>query len=115
MIKSAGKIVYDTGNLHNVTFAKNLLEYSDNYSRTVAKNSLWYLDTDGTTGNTNTGFEARKLLTQRLNEDGNTAGNGAKDANVRIALNRCSFFEELEDKILVPMQLQFNIELNSDD
>ena len=24
MIKSAGKIVYDTDNLHNVTFAKNL-------------------------------------------------------------------------------------------
>ena len=28
MIKSAGKIVYDTDNLHNVTFVKNLLEYS---------------------------------------------------------------------------------------
>ena len=29
MIKSAGKIVYDTNNLHKVTFVKNLLEYSD--------------------------------------------------------------------------------------
>ena len=29
MIKSAGKIVYDTDNLHKVTFVKNLLEYSD--------------------------------------------------------------------------------------
>ena len=29
MIKSAGKIVYDTDNLHNVTLVKNLLEYSD--------------------------------------------------------------------------------------
>ena len=38
MIKSAGKIVYDTDNLHNVTFVKNLLEYSDDYSRSVAKN-----------------------------------------------------------------------------
>ena len=43
MIKSAGKIVYDTDNLHKVTFVKNLLEYSDDYSRSVAKNSLWYL------------------------------------------------------------------------
>ena len=42
MIKSAGKIVYDTDNLHNVTFVKNLLEYSDDFSRSVAKNSLWY-------------------------------------------------------------------------
>ena len=103
MIKSAGKIVYDTDNIHNVTFIKNLLEYSDDYSRSVAKNSLWYLDTDDTTANTNIGFEARRLVTQ------------AGDANVIIPLNRWSFFEELNDKMLVPMQLQFNIELNSDD
>ena len=103
MIKSAGKIVYDTDNLHNVTFIKNLLEYSDDYSRSVAKNSLWYLDTDATTAATNLGFEARRLITQ--------AGN----ANAIIPLNRWSFFEELNDKMLVPMQLQFNIELNSDD
>jgi len=32
MIKSAGKIVYDTDNLHKVTFVKNLLEYSDDLS-----------------------------------------------------------------------------------
>ena len=44
-IKSAGKIVYETDNLHKVTFVKNLLEYSDDFSRSVAKNSLWYLDT----------------------------------------------------------------------
>ena len=42
MIKSAGKIIYDTDNLHNATFVKNLLECSDDYSRFVAKNSLWY-------------------------------------------------------------------------
>lgn len=63
MIKSAGKIVYDTDNLHKVTFVKNLLEYSDDFSRSVAKNNLWYLDTDTTTANTNTGFEARHKLT----------------------------------------------------
>ena len=102
MIKSAGKIVYDTDNLHNVTFVKNLLEYSDDYSRSVGKNSLWYLDTDGTTAATNLGYESRRVL--------NVAGN----INVIIPLNRWSFFEELDDKMLVPMQLQFNIELNSD-
>ena len=112
MIKSAGKIVYDTDNLHNVTFVKNLLEYSDDYSRSVATNSLWYLDTDNTT-NTNTGFEARKLLTQAATDDALSAGR--KDVNVIIPLNRYSFFEELEDKMLVPMQFQFNIELSNDD
>ena len=104
MIKSAGKIVYDTDNLHKVTFVKNLLEYSDDFSRSVAKNSLWYLDTNGTTANTNTGFEARRLLTTGLN-----------DVNVLIPLNRYSFFEELESRMLVPMQLQFNIHLQNDD
>ena len=113
MIKSAGKIVYDTDNLHNVTFVKNLLEYSDDYSRSVAKNSLWYLDTDGTTANTNIGFEARKTLTKAARDDALNVG--GKDVNTIIPLNRWSFFDELNDKMLVPMQLQFNIELNSDD
>ena len=57
MIKSAGKIVYDTDNLHNVTFIKNLLEYSDDFSRSVAKNSLWYLDTTDTTAVGNSGLK----------------------------------------------------------
>ena len=54
VIKSAGKIIYDTDNLHLVTFAKNLLEYSDDYARSVAKNSLWYLDTADTSAVGNT-------------------------------------------------------------
>ena len=111
MIKSAGKIFYDTDNLHNVTFIKNLLEYSDDFSRSVAKNSFWYLDTDGTTANTNLGFEARQLLTKASTDAAVAAG--GKNINVNIPLNRWSFFEELNDRMLVPMQLQFNIELNS--
>ena len=106
MIKSAGKIAYDTDNLHKVTFVKNLLEYSDDFSRSVAKNSFWYLDTNHliANANQNAGFEARRLL---------TAGNN--DVNVVIPLNRYSLFEELESRPLVPMQLQFNIHLQNDD
>ena len=52
------------------------------------------------------------MLTQANNNNG---GGGAKDVNVIIPLNRYSFSEELEDKMLVPMQFQFNIELNNDD
>ena len=107
MIKSAGKIVYDTNNLHKVTFVKNLLEYSDDFGRSVAKNSLWYLDTDATSANTNSGNQARKLLM--------TDANVLKNVNVIIPLNRYSFFEELNERILVPMQLELNIELQNDD
>ena len=42
-IRSAGKIIYDTDNLHKVCFVKNLLEYSDDFSsqspRTVS--GIW--------------------------------------------------------------------------
>ena len=109
MIKSAGKIVYDTNNLHKVTLVKNLLEYSDDFSRSVAKDSFWYLDVAAgdMTAAANTGFEARRNLTKIV-------GGAAQDINVIIPLNRYSFFEELYDKMLVPMQLEFNIELQND-
>ena len=104
-IKSAGKIVYETDNLHKVTFVKNLLEYSDDFSRSVAKNSLWYLDTNDliANANQNSGFEARRLLTSN-----------SKNVNVIIPLNRYGFFEELEDRMLTPMQLQFILQLQND-
>ena len=70
------------------------------------------IDTDATTADTNIGYEARRLLTKAARDD---ALNVGRDVNVLIPLNRWSFFEELNDKMLVPMQLQFNIELNTDD
>ena len=102
VIRSAGKIIYDTDNLHLVTFAKNLLEYSDDYARSILKNSLWYLDTaDSTVAAANPCLEARRLLT-------------ADSADVTIPLNRYSFFEELEGRMLPPMQLAFELELTPD-
>ena len=100
MIKSASKIVYDTDNLHKVATVKNILEYSDDYSRSVAKNSFWYLDTNHlfANDNQNTGFEARRLLTKARADD--AAAEGGQNVNVIIPVNRYSFF----DKMLVPMQ-----------
>ena len=111
VIKSSGKIVYESDNLHRITNAKNLLEYSEDYSRSVAKNSFWYLDSDDTIANTNIGFEARRILTQAVNNDG---GGGAKSINETIPLNRYSFFQELERKMLPPMQLTIELTLNED-
>ena len=111
VVRSSEKIIYDTDNLHKVTFVKNLLEYSDDYSRSVAKNSFWYLDTNDTTQNTNLGYLARKTLTQ--GRDAGPAGPG-KEVNVTIPLNRYSFFETLEGKLLPPLQLKIEIELTPD-
>ena len=111
VIKSSGKIVYENDNLHRITNAKNLLEYSDDFSRSVAKNSFWYLDSDSTTADTNLGFEQRRILTQAVQNDGN---GGPKSINENIPLNRYSFFEKLENKMLPPMQLQIELTLNED-
>ena len=107
-IRSAGKIVYDTSNLHKAIFVKNLLQYSDDFSRSVAKNSFWYLDSiDSTVITDNDGDELGYKARRRL-----TAAD--RDVNVIIPLNRYGFFEVLSDRVLVPMQLQFEINLQND-
>ena len=110
VIKSSGKIVYESDNIHRITNIKNLLEYSDDYSRSVAKNSFYYIDTDASTAVTNRGFEARRLLTKAIADDNLVA----KSINEIIPLSRYSFFEELERKMLPPMQLTIELTLNDD-
>jgi len=36
-LKSAGKLLYEANDIHKVIFIKNLLDFSDDFSRTVAK------------------------------------------------------------------------------
>ena len=84
-----------------------MLDFSDDYARSAAKNQFWYLDTadsnvTAATG-TNQGIKQRGLL----------AHVGLK-VETLIPLNRYSFFEEPSDKLLSPMQLEFEIQLQSD-
>ena len=69
------------------------------------------MDSDSTTANTNTGFEQRRILTQAAVNDGS---GGPRSFNEMIPLNRYSFFERLENKMLPPMQLQIEITFNDD-
>ena len=106
-LKSAGKTLYEANDIHKVIFIKNLLDFSDDFSRSVAKNQFWYLDSDATTATaddaTNLGVRARALL---LHE-------GATVQTI-IPLNRYSFFEGLSDRLLPPMQLEFDMSLQDD-
>jgi len=111
VIKSAGKIIYNSNQLHKIVNVKNLLEYSDNFSKTGALKSFWHLDTEDSTANTNSGFEKRRILTQAVQNNGN---GGAKSINEILPLNRYNFFEELEDRMLPPMQLTFELDLTED-
>jgi len=106
-LKSAGKTLYETNCIHKVIFIKNLLDFSDDFSRSVAKKQVWYLDSDATTvtdGNaTNVGTQARAILSH-----------GGATVQTIIPLNRYSFFEGLSDRLLPPMQLEFEIVLQDD-
>lgn len=112
MITSAGKKIYDGNDLHKICFIKGLLEYSQDYSKTVAKQSNWFLD---------------DRISPMPAEDANITNNAetgeflrsevyalSKDAYAIIPLNRFSFFEELRDRMLPPMQIELNITLNDD-
>jgi len=83
-------------------FIKNLLDFSDDFSRSVAEEQFWYLDTDATTvtdaNATNLGMRERALLSH-----------GGQMVQTIIPLNRYSFFEGLSDRLLPPMQLEFLI------
>ena len=108
LVKSAGKTLYNIDNAHKAVFVKNLLDFSDDFARSTAKSQFWYLDTDATTvtgdAATNLGIKAREKLT-----------NARKVVETIIPLNRYSFFENLEDKLLPPMELKFEISLQSDE
>ena len=106
-LKSAGKPIYNVDNIHRLIFIKNRLDFSDDYARSTAKQHFWYLDTDATTvtaaAATNLGIRAR-----------GTFVHGGAMVETTIPLNRYSFFEELSDRLLPPMPLEFEIQLQSD-
>ena len=96
VVKSGGKNLYNTDDAHKAVFIKNLLDFSDDYGRSTAKSQFWYLDTaDTVVLNNNAGKKQREILTQTTGQN-----NVPKTVETIIPLNRYSFFEELEDKIL---------------
>ena len=108
-VKSSGKNVYEADGANKAIFIKNLLDFSDDFSRSVAKSQFWYLDSDDTKlttdAETNTGIRQGALLSQ---------GGALKTVKTIIPLNRYSFFEGLSDRLLPPMQLEFEITLHDD-
>ncbi|KAL9954528.1 hypothetical protein ACROYT_G042078 [Oculina patagonica] len=81
VVKSAGKPLYNVDDVHKLIFIKNLLDYSDDFSRSVAKSQFWYLDTD----------------------DSDITAAAATNLGI-----------QLSDKLLPPMQLEFELQLQSD-
>ena len=121
-----GREVYSCNYANHVVNIKNLLEYNPAYAESVAANEFYYLDTSihaeeteftinstnvtgganvvkGRVANYNKGFAARKALL-----------GASATVNCEIPLNRYSFFEALEDKLLPNTKIELNIEIEKD-
>jgi len=100
VIKSAGKILYDSDidDIHRIVNPKKMLEYKDAFSSLMLEKTLWcvYRREDPE-------FEKRDSY-YKITKNGKT-----------IPLYRYSFFEELKNKMLPPMQLTFELDLNDDE
>ena len=119
-ILANGRDVYSCNYANHVVNIKNLLEYNPSYVNSVATNEFYYLDTSrnaersefalnatpvvtGRNANYNKGFALRKVL---LGDSGTV--------RCEIPLNRYSFFESLEDKLLPNTKIELNIEIETD-
>ena len=132
-VTANGRQVYDCDYANHCVNIKNVLEYNPSYAKSVGTNEFYFLDTtthangskytrinvqhvdDGAGGwgarrlpegdnpNYNKGFAARKTLL-----------GASAEVNCEIPLNRYSFFEELQDKLLPNMKIDLNIERDTD-
>ena len=133
-ILANGRDVYSCNYANHIVNIKNLLEYNPSYAESVATNEFYYLDTkrnadrvkystrnvqhvrnaadnaeeranlvDGDSDTYNKGFAIRKVL----------LGDSAT-VRCEIPLNRYSFFESFEDKLLPNTKIELNIELEPD-
>ena len=125
-ILANGRDVYSCNYANHVVNIKNLLEYNPSYVESVATNEFYYLDTtrnadrtEFTINNTNVTGGANVVKGRRAEYNKGFAVRKAilgDSATVRcdIPLNRYSFFESLEDKLLPNTKIELNIELESD-
>ena len=133
-VTANGRQVYDCDYANHCVNIKNLLEYNSSFAKRVGTNEFFFPDTsrhaeedkyakrnvqhvrndadnayevrqmpEGDNANYNKGFAARKVL----------LGLSA-EVNGEIPLNRYSFFEELQDKLLPNTKIDLNIEFDDD-
>ena len=130
-----GKELYQCNYANHSVNIKNLLEYNKTYAESVATNEFYYLDTS-TTANKNRFI--KREVTHRQNAAGNADEAGfmldntpssynkgfakrkallgtSSTVRCEIPLNRYSFFEALEDKLLPNTKIEINFEIEKDD
>ena len=133
-VTANGRPVYDCHYANHCVNVKNLLEYNPSYAKSVGTNEFYFLDTsrnademkytrrqvEHVRNDTNNAYEER-TLPDKDNVNYNK-GFAARKAllglstivNCEIPLNRYSFFEELQDKLLPNMKIDLDIEFEDD-
>ena len=132
-VRAEGREVYDCDYANHCVNIKNLLEYNPSYAKSVGTNEYYFPDTstspdshkylrknvqhvddgagsweqrtllDTVNPNYNKGFAARKVLL-----------GASAEVNCEIPLNRYSFFEELQDRLLPNVRIELQIEMEND-
>ena len=132
-ITANGREVYSCNYANHCVNIKNLLECNPSYAESIGTNEFYFLDTR---------YAEETKFTKRQVTHRRKAANNADDAgemlndvvanyhkglaarkallgtsstvNCEIPLNRCSFFEALEDKLLPNRKIDLNIEIDKD-
>lgn len=134
-IPANGREVYSCNHANHCVNIKNLLEHSPTYANSIAANEFYFLDT---TRNPN----EDKFDTRQVQHGRNDADNGWEErnfvesfnseynkgfaarkallgtsntVNCEILINRYSFFESLENKLLPNTRIELNLEIDKDD
>ena len=130
-----GKELYQCNYANHSVNIKNLLEYNKSYADSVATNEFYFLDTSRSA---NKNKFIRRNVDGRQTVAGNVGANGLMLDNVsgtynegfskrkyllgtseivhcEIPLNRYSFFEALEDKLLPNTKIELNFEIEKED
>ena len=130
-----GKETYQCNYANHCVNIKNVLEYNKSYADSVATNEFYYLDTSK---NANKNRFIRKQVTHRQNDAANADSAGlmldnasttfnegfskrkallgtSSTVHCEIPLNRYSFFEALEDKLLPNTKIEIKFEIEKDD
>ena len=108
-ILANGREVYSCNEANHVANIKNLLEYNSSYAKSIGTKEFYYPDTSRSAeeraaqAEYNVGFTLRKKVL-----------GASVEVNCEIPLNRYSFFEALEDKLLPNTKIEINFEIESD-
>ena len=133
-VRAEGREVYDCDYANHCVNIKNLLEYNPSYAKSVGTNEYYFPDTSRSAESKK---YTRRIVTHRQNAAGNADDRGlmiddvnvnynkgfaarkrllgtSREVNCEILLNRYSFFEELQDKLLPNVRIELQIEMEND-